>query len=517
MSALNNLLAGINRLPGKNMLALIFAMAAIVSVLSATFMWGRGPDYRVLYANVSDRDGGEIIAALGQMNVPYKFAEGGGAILVPAANVHDARLRIASQGLPRGANVGFELMDSQKFGITQFQEQVNYQRSLEGELARSIQSIGSVQGARVHLAIPKPTVFVREQQKPTASVMVTLHPGRALDRQQIAGIVHLVASSVPELSTKNISVLDQAGNLLSSAGDTGNLDPAQLTYVRELEAGYIRRIQDIIEPIVGKGNAKAQVTAEIDFSLAESTAETYKPNGDPASAALRSQSLSETGNAQGAAQGIPGAASNQVPGAASGAATATSSQKKDSQTTFELDRTVRYVKAPVGSIKRLSAAVVVNHRRVQAEGKAASEPLKKEELDQINALVKEAMGFNETRGDTLNIANAQFTVEERDAVPELPMWQQPENIQMAKDIGKGLGAALLILYVLFGLIRPAVKQISAPPPQVTALPSGSAPDAAGSEEMRDQNPRSRLDYARTLAKDDPRIVANVVKTWVAKE
>lgn len=520
MAAMDNMMNGFSRLPAKSKLGLLVGVAALVAVVAASFMWGRTPDYRVLFSNISDRDGGEIVAALGTMNVPYKFSEGGGAILVPSEMVHDARLKIASQGLPRGANVGFELMDQQKFGVTQFQEQINYQRSLEGELARSIQSIGAVQGARVHLAIPKPSVFLRDQQKPTASVLVTLHPGRTLDRTQVAGIVHMVASSIPELSTKNVSILDQAGNLISTqSGDGMNLDPAQLNYVNELETGYIKRITDILEPIVGRGNVRAQVKAEVDFSQAEQTAESYKPNADPANAAVRSQTTSESGNGSAGAQGVPGAASNQPGAAPAGAGAGSSASKKDAQTQYEVDRTVRVVRTPVGAVKRLSAAVVVNHRRtVGADGKPVVEPLKKEEIDQINALVREAMGFTEARGDSLNVANAPFSTEERDAVPELPLWQQPENIALAKDLGKGLGGALLVLYIVFGIIRPMMKSLATP---VTVggnaeLASDDAPALEGPATY-DAPPANRLEAARNMAKQDPRVVANVVKNWVSKE
>ncbi len=521
---MDNLISGFSRLPARNKLGLVVSFAAIIALGVASLMWSRAPEYRVLYSNITDRDGGAIVAALGQMNVPYKFAEGGGAILVPAEQVHEARLKIASQGLPKGASVGFELMDAQKFGVTQFQEQVNYQRSVEGELSRSIESINAVEKARVHLAIPKPTVFLREQQKPTASVMVTLHPGRTLDRAQIAGIVHLVASSVPELSMKNVSVLDQAGSLLSTQAGEGNaMDPAQLTYVRELEAGYNKRIQDILEPIVGRGNVRAQVTAEIDFSQAESMAETYKPNGEPTSASIRTQSTSESGSGAPAAQGVPGPASNQ-PGATAATAAGNASSSRNSQVNYEVDRTVRHTKIPVGAIKRLSAAVVVNHRKVvAADGKSSFEPLKKEDIEQIQALVREAMGYKTDRGDTLNVANAVFSTEEREVIPELPIWQQPENIALAKDLGKGVGAALLILYVLFGLVRPTLRKISVQPepPALTAEAAGGAGAAAATladgSGTYDAPPANRLEAARLLAQQDPRVVANVVRNWVGKE
>jgi len=263
--------------PGGKVMALI-GLAAVVALVAGMWLWGKQPEYRVLFSNVNDRDGGDIIGVLTQMNVPYQFTDGGGAILVPADKVHEARLKLASQGLPKGGGVGFELMENQKLGVSQFLEQVNYQRALEGELARSMQAISAVQSARVHIAFVKQSVFVREEQKPTASVMLNLYPGRSLDAAQVSAITHLVSSSVPEMSAKNVTVLDQNGNLLSEKQDKPNglnLDPAQLQYIQGYESGVARRIEAILYPIVGKENVHAEVTADIDFSSVEQAAETY--------------------------------------------------------------------------------------------------------------------------------------------------------------------------------------------------------------------------------------------------
>jgi flagellar M-ring protein FliF len=457
------------------------------------------------------------------MNVPYKFQEGGGAVLVPADMVHDARLRLASQGLPKGSNVGFELLESQKLGATQFQEQINYQRGLEGELARSIQSLASVQAARVHLAMPKSSVFLRDQQKPTASVLVSLHPGRTLDRAQVAGIVHLVASSVPEMNPKHVSVLDQSGNLLSTQHDGVGLDPQQLSYVQSLEEAFNKRILDIIEPIAGAGNVRARVTADIDFSVQESTAETYKPNPAPDQSAIRSQSLNEnTSGGATQAQGVPGAASNQ-PGAAAGQTTAGGANgKKESVINYEVDKTIKHQKNPTGVIRRLSAAVVVNHRRVAGtDGKVTPTPLSKEQIEQITALTREAMGFSKERGDSLNVANAAFNTEEALPAAEVPLWRNPEYLALAREGGKVLGALLLVLYVLFGIIRPLVRQMSTPP-QPPALPAaGGEPGDNPSQPVIDQNGQAadtpQLNAPRQITQTDPKVVANVIRTWVAKE
>lgn len=511
---------GFSRLPPQNRVSLMLGVAALAAVLVASWMWARSPDYRILYANIQERDGAAIVAALGQLNVPYRFNEGGNAILVPAASVHEVRLKLASQGLPKGGTVGFELMESQKLGATQFQEQVAYQRALEGELARSVQSLAAVRSARVHLAVPKASAFLREQSKASASVLVNLYPGRQLERAQVAGIVHLVAASVPELLPRNVSVIDQSGALLSSAHDgaSARLDPGQLAYTQQIESEYARRIVDLLEPLVGRANVRAQVTAEIDFSSSESTAETYRPNrGGGAEAAIRSEQTSESSQPGAGGFGVPGAVSNQpasaqapavpaAPGAAAGVG-----QRKDQTLHYELDRTVRHRREQAGAVKRLSAAVVVNHRKAAAGkgGKPAAVPLAEEELKQITALVKEAIGFSQQRGDTVNVLNAAFAVEPLEPIPEPAFWQQPDTLALAKEIGKHLLVLGIALYAVFGVLRPMIRQLAAAPP---------APEPASEPKTFEQTsagPLERLQAARQLARQDPKVVANVVKSWVA--
>jgi len=257
-------------------LMLLAGVAAVVAVMVVFWLWSQQPDYRILFSNYSDKDGGAIVAALEKMNVPYKFSESGSAILVPAEQVHTARLKLASDGLPKGGNIGFELLENQKFGVSQFVEQVNFQRALEGELERSIQAIAAVQVARIHLAIPKPSVFVRDQQNPTASVLLNLHPGRTLDPQQVAAVVHLVASSVPNLPAANVTVVDQNGTLLSDTSKkqgANGLDQTQIKYVEDMQASIARRVESIITPLVGAKNVRAEASAEIDFSTTEQAAE----------------------------------------------------------------------------------------------------------------------------------------------------------------------------------------------------------------------------------------------------
>jgi flagellar M-ring protein FliF len=540
--------AGFSQSPmGRNVL-LMAGAAAVVAVMAAVFMWSRQPDYRVLFSNFSDRDGGAIVESLQQMNIPYKFAEGGSAIMVPSDQVYDARLKIAAQGLPKGGNVGFELMENQKLGVSQFLEQVNFQRALEGELARSIQAVAGVQTARVHLALPKASVFVRDQQKPTASVMLNLNAGRTLDRQQVSAIVHLIASSVPDLPIKNVTVVDQHGTLLSDAernlAGGNSLDPMQLKYVHDLQESVVRRIESIITPIVGANNVRAEATADIDFSRTEQAAEIYKPNQDPTAASIRSQQTSESVNPAGTnIGGVPGALTNQPPApaaaplvapanaggqnAAAGAA-AVSSQK-DATINYEVDKTVRYVQQPMGGVKRLSVAVVVNYKKdVDKAGKPIVRPLTDAEKAQITDLVKEAMGFNRDRGDSLNVVNSPFAGVEPEKIPEVPLWKDPQMIDLALQAGKYLLAGIVLLYLFFGVLRPTLRKLVAPPvPSAAALEGPAADDDAivqlssnaspdNVNELAVPNFTSNLELAKRLSRDDPKLVANVVKTWVSE-
>ncbi|WP_295525362.1 flagellar basal-body MS-ring/collar protein FliF [uncultured Pseudacidovorax sp.] len=563
-------------------LKLALGAVLLAAVAIAAVVMGRSSDWRVLFSNLNDKDGGAIVAQLAQMNVPYKYTEGGGAIMVPAEKVHDVRLRLASQGLPKGSVTGFELTDTNRFGMTQFQEKLSFQRGLEGELTRSIQALAAVQSARVHLALPNQNGFFREQQKPSASVLLTLHPGRTLDRAQIAGIVHLVASSVPELSPAAVSVVDDSGKLLSATGDAnanGSVDAQQLAYVQQLEQSYTRRILDMLEPVVGKQNVKAQVTADVDFSQTEATSEEHRPNLSQDASAVRSQQTIETvGATPPQPSGVPGAASNQpqppgapaapingqaAPLAPNGAqAQAAAGQrppgKRESITNYEVDKTVRTVRGAVGNVKRLSAAVVVNYQGVaDAQGKITPTALPAAQLEQMTALVRESIGFSKERGDSVNLMNAAFMADGAVA-PELPLWKRPELYELARSLAWPAALAVLGLAALFGLVRPALKALSPPKPEAAndkepkepltleggpvaaALPGpGGALDAvvgdeperpaidgpsaeAGPEPIALPRPellleQAQLEGARVMARQNPAAVANIVRGWINPE
>lgn len=523
-----------NRLSNRQKLGVMVAVAFAIALLAWGWLWAKEPAYGVVFANLSERDGGQVIAALEQQNIPYRISEGGSAILVPAAQVHDVRLRLASQGLPKGGLVGFEVMETQKLGISQFAEQINYQRALEGELARSIQSLAAVKGARVHLAIPKQTAFLRDEQKPTASVLVALHPGRTLEPTQVAGIVHLVSSSVPQLNPAQVNVIDQSGNLLSSQANNANpgLDATQIKYLRDLEQEYRHRVETILEPMVGPGNVRAQVTADIDFSQTEQVAETYKPNPSP-DTAIRSQQTAESTSGSPAAIGIPGALTNQPPvpatapisspPVAGGMAANTGNQpinlSKNATVNYEVDKTVRHTKGAPGAIRRVAVAVVLNHKSDPAKGKAV--PLTEAELRQVNGLVQEAVGFSKERGDTINVANIAFAALVKDDVPSEPIWQKPATIALLMEIGKWLLFLIVAVILWKKLFRPLFEMFAATAHRIEVEEEVAAEAATASEsgagQLRERGYADKLQQARELAKQDPRLVAGVIKEWVGGE
>ncbi|KNC09740.1 flagellar M-ring protein FliF [Klebsiella sp. RIT-PI-d] len=547
----------INRLRANPKIPLMVISAAAVAVVVAMVLWAKSPEYRTLFSNLSDQDGGAIVSQLTQMNIPYRFADNGGALEVPADKVHELRLRLAQQGLPKGGSVGFELLDQEKFGISQFSEQVNYQRALEGELARTIETLGPVKTARVHLAMPKPSLFVREQKSPSASVTVNLEPGRALDEGQISAVVHLVSSAVAGLPTGNVTLVDQGGHLLtqSSTGDRA-LNDAQLKYASDVEGRVQHRIESILAPIVGNGNVHAQVTAQIDFADKEQTEEQYHPNGDSSKAVMRSRQLNiSEQNGGGIVGGVPGALSNQPAPAntapianpptttaqngqqnAQAASTSTGSNnsagprnsQRNETTNYEVDRTIRHTKLNVGDVQRLSVAVVVNYRTL-TDGKPL--PLTADQMKQIEDLTREAMGYSTNRGDTLNVVNSPFsTVDETGG--ELPFWQQQSFIDQLMSAGRWL----LVLLVAWLLWRKAVRpqlvrrqeEIKAVQEEAQARQETSTVDGVEVRLSKDELTQQRRanqrmgaevmsQRIREMSDNDPRVVALVIRQWMNNE
>jgi flagellar M-ring protein FliF len=537
---------GFTHLPLVRQLGLLIGLAASVALGVAVVMWGQEPSYRMLYSSLSDKDSGQIIDALQKNNIPYKVDQGSGAIQVPMERVHDARLKLATQGLPKGTSGGFEAMEGQQgFGTSQFMEAARYQRALEEELALSIATLNNVQGARVHLAIPKQSVFVRTKQEPSASVVVNLYPGRNLSDGEVTAIVHLVASSIPNLSAEQVTVIDQKGELLTSQKSSREmaLSASQFEYTQLLEDSYVKRIEGILSPIVGAEGVRAQVVAEMDFTITEQTLESFNKEKP----ALRSEQTSEEKTVGGgAASGIPGALSNQAPPAATVAPTAANAaaaaagatamessasgpQNSSARATrnYELDKTISHTQLSSGTVKRLSVAVVVNDRQsTDDNGDPVKTPLTPEELTRFTALVKDAVGFNEKRGDTVNVVNASFNVPEAvEPPPEPSFFEQP----WLASLGKQLGAGLVVLLIVFGVLRPVLSGLAT---RGDSVPRGVGAQGGmmvaedrlslggPAQAARLAGPSSydaNLSTAKTLAAQDPKRVAQVVKTWVASD
>ncbi|WP_426577041.1 flagellar basal-body MS-ring/collar protein FliF [Xenorhabdus stockiae] len=544
----------INRIKADPKVPLLVAGSAAIAIIVALFLWLRSPDYRVLYSNLSDKDGGEIVTQLTQMNVPYRFAENGAAIMIPTDKVHEIRLKLAQQGLPKGGAAGFELLDKEKFGISQFSEQVNYQRALEGELARTIESLGPVQSARVHLALPKPSLFVREQKSPSASVTVGLLQGRALDEGQINAIVHMVSSSVAGLPPSNVTIVDQAGRLLTQSDANGrDLNTTQLKYIQEVENRFQHRIETILAPVVGRGNVHAQVTAQVDFSRREETAEEYKPNQPPNQAAVRSKQTSASEQSGGPlVGGVPGALSNQPSAAPSapiekpkGNGDDKSAQgrngnnsyermisnnrnnRHDETINYEVDRTIRHTQLQAGGVERLSVAVVVNYATVQGENGPETQALTPEQLSQIESLIREAMGFSADRGDSLNVVNTPFN-NTAEVIETLPFWQHPVLLEKLLELGRWLLLALVAWLLWRKMIVPQIaRKRAAEKAALEAQKKQNKPatesNAEMDEKVRRQLARQRVNAElqsqriRELAEKDPRVVALVIRQWMSNE
>jgi len=566
-------LANVKALNQQQRIAAAVVLALVIALIVGVMLWSRPPSQAVLFTNFEDQDGGEIINALQQQNIPFSISSDGRSILVPAGIVYETRLRLAAAGLPKGGQVGFELMNTQKLGVSQFNEQVTYQRALEGELARTIQSLASVTAARVHLAMPKQTSFLRDDQKPTASVMVQLRPGRTLDGKQVAGIVHLVSSSVPKMNDSGVTLVDQNGNLLTGEDPMRRteLDPAQLRYIEEIETGLIRRVENILTPMYGKDNFRAQVTADIDFNKVEQTAETFRPNPAPEQS-IRSQQTNEQQTRDEGPQGVPGALTNQPPVPATAPITIppvppqTGGQRpltssRAAVINYELDRTIQHVKQSLGQIKRLSVAVVINHRAMQlSSGEAQPMPISDDEIARITSLVRDAVGYNAARGDTISVAGSPFA--ETVSQPP-PLWRDPQVLELSLEGGKYLGLLILFLFVYFGVIRPLLRTVIPPvkreEPSLTGRKKGkkgrkgSTEDegddeedeeegegeessggrkgtgkkgAAGAQEEEDVDVElsaaalrknefdARLERARQIARENPKSVAELLNQWL---
>jgi flagellar M-ring protein FliF len=539
------------RTPATRQLLLLVGVAAAVALGVAVVLWSRGPNYGLLYAGLEQKDAAAVTQALQASNTPYTLGADGNSIMVPASDLAAIRLKLAAQGLPQGsaATSAAPAADS-PFGMSDLAERTRYQQMLETDLGSTIAGLQSVRAARVHLALPKPSAFIRDNKEASASVLVTLYPGRQLDASQVAAIVHLVASSVPSLDPKQVSVVDQAGQLLTTtdAGSASAIGDTRLRLATRIENTYAQRIEELLTPLVGPGKVRAQVYADLDFSETEKATETFD-HEHPALRSEQTNSEQHTGEANDAS--IPGALSNQPPntvaqptaakpaakGAGKTAATAQSSGPSENTSSatrnYELDRTISHVSDPAGRLARLTVAVVVDNKSVTGDkGGTKSVPFTPQELEHLTTLARNAVGYNEARGDSVSVINQPFHQDPGTdvAAPAQPFWERPGML----DLIKQAAGILVALLVAFGLLRPLLRGLSRGPSPSRELaladtPALSAPTLSVRIDDKEDDDvlklgvppqlayEQRIGIARRMVGENPKQVAQVVKSWVGED
>ncbi|MGZ5016107.1 MAG: flagellar basal-body MS-ring/collar protein FliF [Methylobacter sp.] len=570
-------ITGLAGLTIARQIGLMLGLALSVAIGVAIVLWSQEPSYGRLYSEIGESDVAEILEILNKENIKYKVETGSGAIMVPMDQVSSVKLKLAAQGLPKSNSLGYELLDKdQGFGTSKSVETVRFQRALEGEIARTIMSIQNVKTARVLLAIPVQSVFVRERKKPSASVIVNLYQGRSLDKGQVESIIHLVASSVPQLDAEQVTVVDQKGQLLNSndSSATGNLTSKQFEYKKNIEEHLMGRIENILSPLVGSDGMRVQISADVDFTETDRTQEMFNPDLP----ALRSEQTSEEQSSQSATQGVPGALSNQptpagaapvpdpaattataAPGSTSTTANSTasspSSASKNATRNYELDKTITHTRLATGALRRLSVAVVVDDRHIpQSDGTVKAQSYSQEDIHRFSDLVKQAVGFDSSRGDQVTVTNVAFKIDEMiEALPAIPVWEQGWFLDLMKQVA----AVLAVLFLLFGVLRPTMRAlVSRDIEEKKALALAEAQEKAASMggtvrfneqgmpiavpigtpqqnvnfkmpnemEMQDlllldvpQSYEHRLEYVKRLIDDDSKVVAQVIKSWVKKD
>ncbi|CUB03007.1 flagellar basal-body MS-ring/collar protein FliF [Marinomonas fungiae] len=537
------LLTGFNKLTVIRQLALMVGLAASIAIALAAVLWSSGPDYKPVLSSITDYNADQIVEILNVNNIPFKLDESTGALLVESEFYHQARLKLAGSGIVSDNIVGLEIMDQdQSLGTSQFVETTRYRRGLEGELSRTITSLQSVKSARVHLAIPKESVFVRDTRKPSASVFLELYPGRRLDRSQVDAIVNLVASSISQLSDKDVTVVDQRGTLLTEKDNNSELSIAgkQFEYTRRVEDVMLQRVNNILSPVVGGGRFKAEVSADIDFTAVEQTDEQYNPD----LLALRSeQTLRERRSANGSNSGVPGSLTNQPPGAVTipeaadengapigGNSGANGQSREETTRNFELDRSISYTKRQQGTVRRLSVAVVVDDI-VSLDPESSSivrTPWSDEELSRLTLLVRDAVGYDPSRGDSVSVINSPFAMPEPPEEPDVvPFYKQSWFLDLLQPVLVGMFILLLLLMV----VRPILKTLGEQNKIAVAEDTEAAIFADETDEISDDQvslvsaedvsvPGSpekierQLNVIRGLIAEEPERVAQVVKQWV---
>ncbi|AMA46593.1 flagellar basal-body MS-ring/collar protein FliF [Pseudomonas monteilii] len=562
-------LENISRMPVLRQMGLLVGLAASVAIGFAVVLWSQQPDYRPLYGSLAGMDTKQVMDTLASADIPYTVEPNSGALLVKADDLSRARLKLAAAGVaPNDGNVGFEMLDKEQgLGTSQFMEAARYRRSLEGELARTIASLNNVKAARVHLAIPKSSVFVRDERKPSASVLIEMYAGRSLEAGQVMAIVNLVATSVPELDKSQVTVVDQKGNLLSDQLQDTAMSAAgkQFDYSRRIEGLLTQRVQSILQPVLGNDRYKAEVSADVDFNAVESTSEQFNPDQP----ALRSeQAVNEQRSSSSGSSGVPGALSNQPPAAAAAPQVATggaagagaiqpgqplldangqqimdpatgqpmlapypSDKREQTTRNFELDRSISHTRQQQGRLTRLSVAVVVDDQLKldAATGQTTRAPWSAEDLARFTRLVQDAVGFDASRGDSVSVVNVPFSADRGEVIAEVPFYSQP----WFWDIVKQVLGVLFILVLVFGVLRPVLKNISGGGRPAEALGSDmemggmiGADGELANDRVSLSGPQSillpspkegyeaQLNAIKGLVAEDPGRVAQVVKEWI---
>jgi flagellar M-ring protein FliF len=532
---------------GLRPVMLLVGLAAAVAVGVGVVLWSQGPTYNLLYSNLADEDAAAITQALSGAGIEYRMENGTGAITVPNDRVNEARLLLAGQGVMQSGGFA-NLTKDGGFGVSQFMESARYQHALEQELARTISSLQQVAAARVHIAVPRSSSFVRDRAPGSASVFLQLKPGRRLASEQVTAIVNLVASSLPDIDASQVTVVDQQGRLLSSpeGRDEFAARDQQIEFTRQFEESYSQRVEALIAPLVGAGRVRAEVSAQFDMSAVEEAREQFKPD----SQVVRSEQVAEDRRGEnGGASGVPGSLSNQPQGRAAnspaggGAAANAQNGSTNSTRNYEIDRTIAYTRQPAGRLQRISVAVLVDNVQVTGkDGKTSEVPLTPDQINRITTLVKDAVGFNTERGDSVNVINSPWRGDPRVAAGQLeslPIWERA----WARDAAKMLIGLIALLALVFAVLRPLAKQFAGTLAAVTpvrdfeplALPGGDGGMAAVSEAMaRAAGAASvansaaasaaartayedQIAHARALVGEDPARVALVVKKWVAND
>ncbi|HBS41261.1 MAG TPA: flagellar basal body M-ring protein FliF [Oceanospirillales bacterium] len=533
--AVHPLLAGLDRLPVPRQILVIAGVALVIGLAVAVFIWSREPTYKPLIHRMQDHNAQDIVDILQRENIQFQIDPVTQMLMVPAGDLNEARMKLAAASLIDDKTVGLEVLDQDSaLGTSQFIENARYRRGLEGELARTIASLKSVRNARVHLALPKESVFVRDQRKPRASVFLEVYPGQKLSAERVEAIVNLVASSVSEMDREDVSIVDQNGNLLSKT--EGNTDEMlankQLEYSQKVEDSITEAVNNILRPVLGADNYKAEVSADVDFTRREESEELFNPD----LIALRSEQVINEANSADGAGGIPGALSNQPPaeatapeqaiGTGAGGAAATGKHRSEATRNYEVDRTLSYRQHQVGQIRRLTVAVAINDKAVMnAEGVLEPQPWTAEELARIELLVKDAVGFSAARGDSVNVINSPFVGGDGNLFEEQTFWEQPWFWELIKQVLAGL----FILILIFGVIRPTIRSVMNKGRDESDMLLADLEDAeaglddevvtlAGLDEYllpgTSETYERQLEAIKTLIAEDPARVAQVIIEWV---